>query len=160
MGLFSLEVPAAPAPQMPERPEGKTAAAVQAFEEMHVAKVANIRKNVAAPPGPGEMLFLWTTAQFNTMSMIIWLIESLGNIDELIVSTYSISNICCQTLFDWLDKGKIRSVYLYLSDYVPRMSPAKWDYLKSAVAARAEKVRIGLGFNHSKVTLASTGGGG
>jgi len=157
MGLFSLEAAASPQPDMPQRKDETTAAMVEVFESTHAARVANIKKNIPRPPVPGEIIFIWTTAQFNTMSMIIWLIEQLGNIDEIFVSTYSISNICVKTLLKWLDAGKIGHIYLYLSDYVPKMSPVKYNNLLAEVSARPEKIKIGLGFNHSKITLASIG---
>ena len=154
MGMFELDIP-------PQTPEGKmhstTAAAVQAFELAHAAKVATVEKHLSAPPGPGEMQFVWTTAQFNTMTLIIWLIKHLGPIEELTLSTYSISDLCINTLFSWMDSGRIGRVYFYLSDYVPRMSPKKWENLQSQAASRTGMMEIGLGFNHSKVTLARIG---
>lgn len=156
MGLFSLETVTA-APSLPQRGDGTSAAKVEVFESMHTAKVAIVKKHIPKPPAPGEVIFVWTTAQFNTMSLIIWLIEQVGPIDELLVSTYSISNICVNTMLKWLDSGKIGNIYLYLSDYVPRMSPAKYNALLAEVSARPGKMKIGLGFNHSKITLAAIG---
>lgn len=156
MGLFSLETVTA-APSLPQRGDGTSAAKVEVFESMHTAKVAIVKKHIPKPPAPGEVIFVWTTAQFNTMSLIIWLIEQVGPIDELLVSTYSISNICVNTMLKWLDSGKIGNIYLYLSDYVPRMSPAKYNALLAEVSARSGKMKIGLGFNHSKITLATIG---
>ena len=156
MGLFSLETVTA-APSLPQRGDGTSAAKVEVFESMHTAKVAIVKKHIPRPPAPGEVIFVWTIAQFNTMSLIIWLIEQVGPIDELLVSTYSISNICVNTMLKWLDSGKIGNIYLYLSDYVPRMSPAKYNALLAEVSARPGKMKIGLGFNHSKITLATIG---
>ncbi len=156
MGLFSLDMVTA-APSLPQRNDGTSAAKVEVFESMHTAKVAIVKKHIPKPPAPGEVIFVWTTAQFNTMSLIIWLIEQVGPIDELLVSTYSISNICVNTMLKWLDSGKIGNIYLYLSDYVPRMSPAKYNALLAEVSARPGKMKIGLGFNHSKITLATIG---
>lgn len=157
MGLFSLDAAPVPQPEMPKKSDGVTAAQVEAYESMHAARVANVRKNISRPPVPGEMIFVWTTAQFNTMSLIIWLIETLGDIDELLVSTYSVSNICVKTMLYWVDSGKIGSVYLYLSDYVPKMSPKKYNTILAETSARPGKMKIGLGFNHSKITLAAIG---
>lgn len=157
MGLFSLEIPAAVNPAMPQRNEGTSAAKVEVFESMHTARVANVKKHIPKPPAAGEIVFVWTTAQFNTMSLIIWLIEQLGNIDELTVSTYSISNICVKTLLKWLDAGRIQNIHLYLSDYVPKMSPTKYNTLQAEISARPGRITIGLGFNHSKITLAAIG---
>lgn len=156
MGLFSLETVTA-APSLPQRGDGTSAAKVEVFESMHTAKVSIVKKHISKPPAPGEVIFVWTTAQFNTMSLIIWLIEQVGSIDELLVSTYSISNICVNTMLKRLDSGKIGNIYLYLSDYVPRMSPAKYNALLAEVSARPGKMKIGLGFNHSKITLAAIG---
>lgn len=155
--LFSITDRQPEQPAMPERSDGTSAADIAVFESMHAAKVKTIKEIPLNPPKKGEIAFIWTTAQFNTMSMIIWLIEQLGEINELLVSTYSISNICVNTMLKWLDAGKINSVYLYLSDYVPRMSPKKYNMILSAQSARPEQLKIGLGFNHSKVTLAAIG---
>lgn len=75
MGLFSLEEAAGAQPAMPQRQDGTTAAKVEVFESMHAERVANVKKHISRPPAAGEMVFIWTTAQFNTMSLIIWLIE-------------------------------------------------------------------------------------
>lgn len=155
--LFDLCAPAAQATPMPEKSTGITDVKITQFESAHTAKVATIKKHIPHPPGKGEVIFIWTTAQFNTMSMIIWLIENLGPVDELIVSSYSISQICVQTLLKWMDAGKIASTYLYLSDYTPRMAAKKYEYLLQAQSARPGKLKIGLGFNHSKITLAAIG---
>jgi len=158
MALFNLEdILATQQPQLPERDGEFSAAALEHFEQVHGARVSTVKKHIPKPPSPGEMWFIWTTAQFNTMSLIIWLIENLGIIDELIVSTYSVSNICIETMLNWLDLGKIKHVHLYISDYVPRMSPKKYNLLQSAISARPGKVSMGLGFNHSKITLAAIG---
>jgi len=155
MGLFSLDIVS----ETPEivKGEGVSAAAVERFTAMHTAKVACVEKNISAPPLPGEVIFIWTTAQFNTMSLLIWLIKHLGPIEELTISTYSISDLCVNTLFSWMDTGKIDKVYFFLSDYIPRSSPRKYDMLTSQARAREGRMEIGLGFNHSKITLARIG---
>lgn len=157
MTLFNLDGNDAQIPSMPVRSDGVTAARLQQFEAMHSSRVAHVKKHLARPPGPGEVVFIWTTAQFNTMSLIIWLIEECGTVQELILSTYSISNLCVQTLLKWMDSGKIGKTYLYISDYVPKMSPKKYDMLLSAMSSRPGRLDIGLGFNHSKITLLSIG---
>lgn len=155
MGLFSLEESFTAQDVKPEDTAGKTAAKIEQFESMHAAKVAVVEKNLERPPLPGEAIFVWTTAQFNTMSLIIWLIKNLGIIEELTISTYSISNICINTMFKWYDTGSIREIYFYLSDYTPRSAPQKWESLCSQASTR--NIKIGIGFNHSKITLAKIG---
>lgn len=157
MALFSLDRNGTALPGMPVRSEGVTAAKLQRFESMHTAKVAIVKEHLNAPPGPGEVVFIWTTAQFNTMSMIMWLIQERGTADELLLSTYSISDICVQTLLKWMDSGQIGRVYMYISDYFTKLKSKRWDMLLSAKAARPGRLDIGLGFNHSKITLLSIG---
>ena len=82
MALFCLDRNEAPVPGI--RKEGGTAAKLQRFESMHTAKVAIVKKHLKSPPGPGEVVFIWTTGQFNTMSMIMWLIQERGTADELL----------------------------------------------------------------------------
>ena len=144
-----------PAPEV--KPSTHTGAKVQKFLEMHAAKVAVVEKHIEAPPAAGEVIFVWTTAQFNTMTLIAWLIKHLGPIEELTISTYSISDICVNALFSQLDAGNIHQVYFFLSDYVPRLAPKKYDMLSAQAKARPGRVTIGLGFNHSKITLARIG---
>ena len=137
--------------------DSQTGVKVQKFLEMHTAKVSIVEKHIPAPPAQGEIIFVWTTAQFNTMSLIAWIIKHLGPIEELTVSTYSISNICVNALFSQIDAGNILKAYFFLSDYVPRQSPGKYEMLTAQAKARPGKIEIGLGFNHSKVTLARVG---
>ena len=155
MALFSLDRNETPAPGI--RKEGVTAAKLQRFESMHTAKVAVVKEQLNAPPGPGDVVFIWTMGQFNTMSMIMWLIQERGTADELLLSTYSISDICVQTLLKWMDAGKIGRTYMYVSDYFTKLKSKRWDMLLSAKAARPGRLDIGIGFNHSKVTLLAIG---
>lgn len=161
--LFKLEIDST-IPQKPaKRPkedfentlEGKSAARLSQYESMQTAKVATIEQHISKVPGPGEVIYVWTTNQFNTMAFIVWIIKQSGPIKSLTITTYSIGAVCINTLMKWYDSGKIQEIYFYIASYAKRIAVKNVDLLTAQANAR-ERIRVGFGFNHSKIMLVQT----
>lgn len=163
MGLFELNPPAVQPAKERKRPkqefentlEGKSAAKISHYEDLQTAKVAVIEQHLHDIPTPGQVVFIWTTNQFNTMAFIVWIIKHLGPILDLTLTTYSIGAVCINTLMKWYDSGRIRQIYFYIASYAKRIAAKNVDLLTAQANSR-ERITVGFGFNHSKVMLART----
>lgn len=160
MALFDLKIsenrPEPTKKMFENNLEAKSAARLASFEQLQTAKVKIIRDHIPVPPRKGECIFVYTTNQFNTMAFIVWIIQTLGRIRSLTISTYSIGATAINTLIKWYDSGQIEEIYFYCATYAKRISPKNVDLLMAQAAAR-ERVTVSFGFNHSKILLAQTG---
>lgn len=156
MGLFDLSTPGA---EHTNRMIGKTETSLLHFQGIETANVANIREHIPVLPGPEEAVFIWTIKQFTTMSFIAWMIESVGPIDELTISTYSIGNTTINTLMRYYDNGDIREGHIYLAAYAKRIASKKVDQLRAQIGVR-DRLSLSFGFNHSKIVAAKIGSTG
>lgn len=135
--------------------EGKSAAKLVAYENLQTSKIKIIQENIPVPPKPGEVIFCYTTNQFNTMAFIVWIIRTIGKIRSLTITTYSIGATSINTIMKWYDAGHIEEIYFYIASYTKRISPKNIDLLTSQASAR-DRVTVSFGFNHSKILLAET----
>lgn len=135
--------------------EGKSAAKLVAYENLQTSKIKIIQENIPVPPKPGEVIFCYTTNQFNTMAFIVWIIRTIGKIRSLTITTYSIGATSINTIMKWYDAGHIEEIYFYIASYAKRISPKNIDLLTSQASAR-DRVTVSFGFNHSKILLAET----
>lgn len=124
----------------------------------HEHKVSSIKELIGHPPTPGEAIFIWTDKSFNAFTFIPFSIKEYGKIDRLILSTYSINNRIIDSLMRYIDKGKILSVDIFISETIRHRLPRAVDQIEAIVRSRPEIIRVGYGWNHSKVTLINAGG--
>lgn len=152
MPLFELKIPDN---NLENNLEGKSAAKLVAYENLQTSKIKIIQENIPVPPKPGEVIFCYTTNQFNTMAFIVWIIRTIGKIRSLTITTYSIGATSINTIMKWYDAGYIEEIYFYIASYTKRISPKNIDLLTSQASAR-DRVTVSFGFNHSKILLAET----
>lgn len=152
MPLFELKIPDN---NLENNLEGKSAAKLVAYENLQTSKIKIIQENIPVPPKPGEVIFCYTTNQFNTMAFIVWIIRTIGKIRSLTITTYSIGATSINTIMKWYDAGHIEEIYFYIASYTKRISPKNIDLLTSQASAR-DRVTVSFGFNHSKILLAET----
>lgn len=150
MPLFELKIPDN---NLENNLEGKSAAKLVAYENLQTSKIKIIQENIPVPPKPGEVIFCYTTNQFNTMAFIVWIIRTIGKIRSLTITTYSIGATSINTIMKWYDAGHIEEIYFYIASYTKRISPKNIDLLTSQASAR-DRVTVSFGFNHSKILLA------
>lgn len=152
MPLFELKIPDN---NLENNLEGKSAAKLVAYENLQTSKIKIIQENIPVPPKPGEVIFCYTTNQFNTMAFIVLIIRTIGKIRSLTITTYSIGATSINTIMKWYDAGHIEEIYFYITSYAKRISPKNIDLLTSQASAR-DRVTVSFGFNHSKILLAET----
>lgn len=86
--------------------KGSSSVLKRKIEALSEKRVENFSQLVGNLPVPGEMYALWTIKQFNAFSMIMTIINSLGNIDFLAVSSYNISRKSVYAFHELLSSGK------------------------------------------------------
>lgn len=155
MGLFDLKPPEPETRPQENTLRDKSAAKALKLLESHAKKVAVVKTHIPTIPKEKEVVFVWTTNQFNTVSFLLWIIELAGPIKELTLSTYSIGANCINALVRLIDSGQILKAHLYISTYMQNINAKCVDLLRAQASSRPS-ISIGYGFNHSKILLAST----
>ena len=107
-------------------------------------------------PGENEITFLWTLKSFNAFTFIPFCIARFGKIDELYLSTYTISRRISDALLKQIDKGKIDRVNIFVSESIKFRMPDVVNYIEMQTATR-KNLTIQYAWNHSKVTCAKCG---
>lgn len=134
----------------------KSAALSEKFTNTHIYKVESIKQLVGKPPGKDNVYFLWTLQSFNAFTFIPFVFNTTGVIQELYLSTYSINRRIIDALIRFIDKGKILSVYIFISDSIKYRLPLVYDHLQ-AITMNRSNVVVNYAWNHSKIALARSG---
>ncbi len=126
------------------------------FYDVHLAKVESIKSLVGNVPGPGECFFLWTVKSFNAYTFIPFFVKEHKVINELILSTYSISNRILESLTHLLEKGKVEKVHILISDTIKFRLPKVQEQLVTLCKQRPGQFSVDYAWNHSKICLMLT----
>lgn len=130
-----------------------------AYLTLHESKVDGLHQLCNRLPNPGELMMLWTLKQFNAFTFIPYTIGQTGTIEELIISTYSISTKTIDSLMALIDSGKIKHLHITISDSVKFRIPRVVDHLNNLLQHRSHQISLLYGWNHSKVMLMRTATG-
>jgi len=129
---------------------------VERFLKSHDHRIDSIKQLAGRLPEPGEIYFLWTVKSFNAFTFIPFVIKECGVIDELTISTYSISTRIVDALIKLIEHEKAKRVHLLISDSLQYRLPKVHDHLQSLTANR-EQITVCYGWNHSKIALIKSG---
>ncbi len=143
--------------QADQQPEDKSGILSEAFLSTHEHRIESIKNLSGRFPHPGEIFFLWTVNSFNAFTFIPYLIHQCGIIDELVLSTYSINIRIIDALVKLIDRGKILSAQIFISDSIKSRLPKVFDHLCSQVEKRSGVVLVNYAWNHSKIALIRCG---
>ncbi|MEI6061155.1 MAG: hypothetical protein WCR72_10625 [Bacteroidota bacterium] len=134
-----------------------SAAMVEKFLLSHDHRIESIKNLVGQLPRDNEIFFLWTVKSFNAFTFIPFVIKETGTIDELTISTYSISMRIIDALMKLIDNKKVLKVHLLVSETLPYRLPKVFDHLQ-AITSHREEITVSYGWNHSKIALIHSGG--
>ena len=129
------------------------------FLDVHLARVESIKNLAGRLPVEGEIFFLWTINSFNAFTFIPYMIKQQGRIEELLITTYSMSTRILNALIHYIEKGKIEKVHILISDSVKFRLPRVQDQLVVLCNQRPDQFRVTYAWNHAKITLMKTPGG-
>ena len=139
----------------PERETDKSEQLTTQFWQMHAERIESLKKLVSIPQ-PEQCTFLWTMKSFNAFTFIPFCLSHFGRIDEIYLSTYTISRRIADALIRQVDAGKIGSVHVFVAESLKFRMPQVIDHLNAHLMSRP-MIRIDYGWNHSKVTCVRCG---
>jgi hypothetical protein len=122
------------------------------YLSMHDFKLESLKNLCGRLPEPGEFFALWTLKSFNAFTIIPYMIKTLGKIDYLVLSTYSINTRIIDSLCKKIDQGNIGHVKIFISDSIKNRMPKVVDHLHMMMEARP-MITVHYAWNHSKITL-------
>lgn len=127
------------------------------FLAMHDFKVESLKELCKRIPQPGEFFALWTLKSFNAFTIIPYMIKTVGSINYLVISTYSINMRIIDSLCRKFDEGNIGHVKIFISDSIKNRMPRVVDHLHMMMTNR-HQITVHYAWNHSKITLIEAGG--
>lgn len=138
-----------------EKPSDKSEQVSTRFWAMHTERIESLKKLINIP-GANECTFLWTMNSFNAFTFVPFCISHYGHIDELYLSTYTISRRIADALIKQVDLGTIGNVNVLVAESLKFRMPAVIDHLNALMTTRP-MMHIDYGWNHSKVTCIRCG---
>lgn len=108
-------------------------------------------------PSDGDACIFMTREGLNAFTVLLWIIDNAGPIDDLTVTTYSMNQRIIASFGQLLDQGRIGNLTVVISCSMTRHQPERIGELKGIYRAHADRVRVSLCRNHSKITLARCG---
>ncbi len=136
--------------------DNNSAILVERFLRSHDHRIDSIKELAGRLPQEGEIYFLWTVKSFNAFTFIPFVIKQTGCIDELTISTYSISTRIVDALMKLIEHEKIKQVHFLISDSLQYRLPKVHDHLQ-ALTSNREEITVCYGWNHSKIALIRSG---
>ena len=125
------------------------------FYKLHYQRIGAMKRHLTIP-AENEAVFLWTMKSFNAFTFIPYCIEQFGAIDELCLSTYTISRKITDTLVQLIDSGKLKDVHVFVSESLKFRMPDVINQLTAVLPSRPN-FRVHYAWNHSKITCARCG---
>ncbi|MEI6577709.1 MAG: hypothetical protein WCO63_16150 [Bacteroidota bacterium] len=126
------------------------------FHDIHSIRVESIKSLVGNVPNPGECFFLWTVKSFNAFTFIPYFVKEHKVIEELILSTYSISVRILESLTHLLERGKVEKIHILISDSIKFRLPKVQEQLALLCSQRPGQFTVSYAWNHSKICLIKT----
>jgi hypothetical protein len=123
----------------------------------HSQKIKAVKDLMQCLPNPGEAYLLFSIGQFNKFSLILWVLQQIEVIEQLHISTYSMTTAMLESLSNLMQTGKVGSVSIFISDSIKFRLPKVSQCLDSMAQVRPDKFKVTYCWNHSKVCLIRTG---
>lgn len=136
-------------------PADKTEQVSVRFWAMHTERIESLKKLINIP-GENECTFLWTMNSFNAFTFVPFCLSHFGHIDEICLSTYTISRRIADALIKQIDLKTIDNVHILVAESLKFRMPQVIDHLNAQMTTRPQ-LQINYGWNHSKVTCIRCG---
>jgi len=111
-------------------------------------------------PSPGEQLRIRTQQTINLISLILLIIDTHQQIDELIIATYTLNRKALDILHDLLTGGRITSLHLLIASSYTFRDRKYYQYLidtSKTMQAAGHDIHLTFAWSHFKITLARAG---
>lgn len=155
MGLFALDIPESEKIDVGNQRIDRTRAMAVRISEMHCSKVEIVDRDICSNLEPGVAHFIFTTSRINSITFIEWILKHYGHIDEIVISTYSISSRTVALFDKYFRDGLIQKAGFIVCGHMKRLNEPRVQELESM----CRNLNIGLHYrdNHSKILLAAVG---
>lgn len=109
-------------------------------------------------PAPGESIHCLSNGDFDYWCLIHRCIELAAEpLEHLFLSTWTINLPICNHIVQLLDAGVIKSLTMWINNYLMARDPAVWAYATENLHARGQKIFSTE--NHAKLCAFRTAGG-
>lgn len=122
---------------------------------MYIEKNKTFKKCISVMPEKGESLHIINNSKFDFYTVIPFVNESFGKIEELYISTWVASRDNLSDLFKRFDQGKIINIKILTGLYFKTRESGVYGYLMKEGSKR--KVKTVSFRNHAKILLIKIG---
>lgn len=127
------------------------------FDRLEMIRLNNLKELIGRLPEENELMFIETKKSFNAFTFIVFVIKSVGNINDLFIATYSINQRIMNALCRYQDKGQIKRINIEISASIRFRSPKIYEQLKRFTTERDWK--ISYAWTHRKISCMATDDG-
>lgn len=156
MGLFKLDTPT---PKSEEKTivnarNDRTVSRSLKLENIHTHRVEDIDRDICSDLAPGEAHFILTTNKINMRTFLYWILKNSGenHIDELVISTYSVSTATSEMLRDLILKDLAGKITLIVCDHFLKLKDPRYFHIRAICEDHG--IKLLFRDNHSKILLA------
>ncbi len=161
-----LEELSAPAPETPQKYKQKTKIFLESleirtesFREGIYQLISNTQEQLKLPL-PGEMLRIRTQQSINLIGIILKIISTHDQIDNLTIATYTLNKEASSAIFDLVKTGRIRHLNLLIASSYTFRNKDVYTRLKEdcqTLSTDGYDVHLTFAWSHFKITLAKCG---
>jgi hypothetical protein len=117
-------------------------------------KVDSLRQITGKLPLPGEIFFIETSKSFTAFTFIVHVLKAVGHIHHVYIATYSTNERVINALLRYLDKGRIGSIHLHISETLRYRMPHVYNRLVSLM--NDGTIELSFAWTHKKITCMDT----
>jgi len=136
-------------------PDAKSALAE--YRDLHVALIDS-EDALGEVPTKGEAAVLLSESDLNAYTILRWLMDDIGPLCDLFLTSYNVNQDIIRAFGGLLDNGHTERLSLAISQSVESRLPDRVAELRQMWASHAERMRVALAWNHSKVALLEPAG--
>jgi len=130
---------------------------LDAFDIEMMFKVDSLRQITGKLPQPGEIFFVETSKSFTAFTFIVHVLKAVGHIHHVYIATYSTNERVINALLRYLDKGRIGSIHLHISETLRYRMPHVYNRLVSLMEDGT--IELSFAWTHKKITCMDTPAG-
>lgn len=130
---------------------------LDAFDIEMMFKVDSLRQITEKLPLPGEIFFIETSKSFTAFTFIVHVLKAVGYIHHVYIATYSTNERVINAMLRYLDKGRIGSIHLHISETLRYRMPHVYNRLVSLM--NDGTIELSFAWTHKKITCMDTQAG-
>lgn len=137
---------------------GKPDAALAKYNHAHLQQIAK-HEDLLNLPNLGKVAFYFSQKDLNAYTLILWVLQKVGHIDSLFLTTFNINQDISRALAGLIDNNDVDKISIVISQSIEKRMPDRIEELRLLWETRQERMRVSLCWNHSKVALIAASDG-